>query len=258
MPRTARVKSKTGIYHIMFRGINGQTIFEDREDFLQLRDTLKTVKEKSRFELYAYCLMRNHFHLLIKEGHEGLGTIFRRMGSGYVNWYNWKYHRRGPLFQDRFRSEAVETNDYFLTVIRYIHRNPLRAGLVTEIDRYPWSSYTEYIYKPLICDTNYALGLFSRDKRKARALFAEFHMQDKDAGAAPDEFPGLPASTRISDTEATAIIKRISGAGNPVEVQKLEKWMRDDIIRRCRKEGLSIRQMERLTGISFGVIRKIK
>lgn len=137
MPRSARNKSSTGIYHIILRGINKQRIFEDNEDNRKFLETIKTHQETSEYQIYAYCLMSNHVHLLMKEGNENLGMAFRRIGASYVYWYNWKYNRRGHLFQDRYRSEAVETDEYFLTVLRYIHQNPIKAGITKEIHSYP-------------------------------------------------------------------------------------------------------------------------
>ena len=99
MPRKAREKSSTGIYHVVLRGIKRQIIFEDDEDDQKLGATLQECREKSGYEIYAYCLMSNHIHLLLKEGHESLGAVFRRLGASYVYWYNRKYNRRGHLFQ---------------------------------------------------------------------------------------------------------------------------------------------------------------
>ena len=129
MPRKARAKSKTGIYHIILRGINRQKIFNDNEDKKRLLETLLRYKEKSKYQIYAYCLMDNHIHLLLKEGEEPLAQIMRRIGGSYVYWYNHKYERVGNLFQDRFKSEVVEDDTYFLTVLRYIHQNPAKAGI---------------------------------------------------------------------------------------------------------------------------------
>jgi len=108
MPRTGRERSKSGIYHIVLRGSNRQTIFEDEEDAIKFLETLQTYKEKSGYKIYAYCLMGNHVHLLLKEEQEELGIIMRRIGASYVYWYNWKYQRCGHLFQDRYKSEVVE------------------------------------------------------------------------------------------------------------------------------------------------------
>lgn len=113
MARRARRKSRTGIYHVISRGIDRQIIFEDNEDYRRLLDTLKECQEKSGCEIYAYCLMGNHIHLLLKENKEDLGIMFRRLGASYVYWYNKKYKRRGYLFQGRYKSEAVESDSYF-------------------------------------------------------------------------------------------------------------------------------------------------
>jgi len=125
MPRQARQKSESGIYHIMLRGINQQIIFEDEEDSEKFIETLKTYKAISGYKIFAYCLMGNHCHLLLKVEKEDLVLIFKRIAGSYVYWYNWKYYRRGHLFQDRFKSEPVEDDVYFLTVLRYIHQNPV-------------------------------------------------------------------------------------------------------------------------------------
>ena len=140
MPRLPRQKSESGIYHIMLRGINQQTIFEDEEDYLKFIETLKEYKAVSGYKVFAYCLMSNHIHILIKVEKEDLDLIMKRIGGSYVYWYNWKYYRKGHLFQDRFKSEVVEDDAYFLTVLRYIHQNPVKAGIIKNIDQYKYSS----------------------------------------------------------------------------------------------------------------------
>lgn len=252
MPRVAREKSRTGIYHVILRGINGQIIFEDEEDYLKFYETLEVCKDKSDFEIYAYCFMSNHIHLLIKEGSEDLGIAFRRIGASYVYWYNWKYSRRGHLFQDRYKSEVVETDRYLLTVVRYIHRNPLKAGMVKGLADYQWSSYGEYMHKRGICDTRFILDLFSKDKGEAEKEFEIFNLQNNN-----DKCLSYSDNLRLNDAEATDIIKIVSGVNNLSELQGLAKIKRDDAIRKCREQGVSIRQLERLTGVSYGIIRSV-
>ena len=130
MPRQARKKSKSNIYHSILRGINWQIIFEDSEDYTRFIETLDRYKAVSGHKVFAYCLMSNHIHILIKEEKEEPDLIMKRIACNYVYWYNSKYYRNGHLFQDRFRSEPVETDEYFLTVLRYIHQNPIKAKLV--------------------------------------------------------------------------------------------------------------------------------
>lgn len=107
VPRQARRKSESGIYHIILRGINQQQIFEDEEDSYRFLETLSKYKEQCGYEIYAYCLMGNHIHILLKEGKENLTLVLKRIAGSYVYWYNWKYRRSGHLFQDRFKSEPV-------------------------------------------------------------------------------------------------------------------------------------------------------
>jgi putative transposase len=196
--------------------------------------------------------MNNHIHLLIKEGTESLGNTFRRVGASFVYWYNWKYSRCGHLFQDRYKSEPVETDSYFLTVLRYIHQNPSKAGIVKEIGQYPWNSYQEYTTKSEICDSKFALKLFSEDYQEALKFWQKFNQAENH-----DQCLEYDDGSRLNDTEATEMIKSIVGVKIPSEIQRYEKQKRNLVIRKLKNTGLSIRQISRLTGISFSVIRGI-
>ena len=252
MPRRAREKSSTGIYHVMLRGINGQIIFEDKEDYEKLVQIIIDYKDVCEYEIYAYCFMSNHIHLLIKEGREELGIVFRRIGASYVYWYNRKYKRSGHLFQDRYKSEAVKNDKYLLTVLRYIHQNPIKAGIENDIRKYPWSSYNEYLAKNVMCDTKFILSIFLEDEKKAIELFKKFNVQENNGKCLEYE-----ERVRIDDTEATKIIIKVARVENTTQVQSLEKEKRNKIIEELKNRGLSIRQIERLTGVSFGIIRRI-
>lgn len=252
MPRKAREKSTTGIYHIMLRGINRQEIFKDDEDYERLIQIIQEYKEVCEYKIFAYCIMNNHIHLLIKEGKEDFGRVFRRIGAKYVYWYNLKYKRVGHLFQDRYRSEVVENERYFLTVLRYIHQNPIKAGVINDIKKYPWSSYCEYFMENSICDREYTLSYFSDDGKIAMKLFKEFHIQENDDKCLENE-----ERVRIDDMDAIRIVLEVSEVENSKQVQSINKERRDEIIKELRCKGLSIRQIERLTGISFATIRKV-
>jgi len=115
------------------RGINRQSIFEDEEDKHKFIETFARYTEISCYRLFAYCLMDNHIHILLEEQKEPLAMIMKRISSSYVLWFNRKYGRCGHLFQERFKSETVDNDRYFLTVLRYIHQNPLKAKLVKDI-----------------------------------------------------------------------------------------------------------------------------
>ena len=149
MPRKAREKSGTGIYHVMLRGINHQDIFEERSDYWKF---LKLLRLQTHPEdklgrplqphciVYAYCLMTNHVHLLLRELDEGLMPPIKSISIAYAQYFNLKYERSGHLFQDRFKSEPVNDMGYFITLLRYIHQNPIAAGIAASVSGYTWSS----------------------------------------------------------------------------------------------------------------------
>jgi len=244
MPRAAREKSSTGIYHVILRGMNRQTIFEDEEDSEKFLQTLGKYQKKSEFVLYAYCLMGNHVHLLIKEEGEDLGVVFRRIGASYVYWYNLKYDRCGHLFQDRYKSETVEGDRYFLAVLRYIHQNPLKAGLVKELEHYPWSSYREYITKGKFTDINYALGLFNNDRLKATREFKDFHKTE-----GQQKCLDIDERKKWKDADAIELIKSVCHVANCKEVHKLDREKQNHYFKLLNEEGLTARQISRITGI---------
>ena len=171
MTRQLRKQSATGIHHVMLRGINRQTMFEDDDDFRKFVFILKDMVQPhdqlrrplpSRCAIYSYCLMPNHVHLLIQEKADGLAAVVRDIASRFARYYNDKYGHFGHLFQDRYKSEPVNDAGYFLILVRYIHQNPLKAGIVEDIINYPWSSWKEYVTddcKASFCSTK---AVFSR------------------------------------------------------------------------------------------------
>lgn len=252
MPRKARKKSESGIYHILMRGINRQVIFEDEDDYFKFLQTIDKYKEQSGYEVYAYCLMDNHVHLLLKIGQEPLEQVMRRICGSYVYWYNTKYQRIGYLFQDRFKSEVVENDSYFLTVLRYIHQNPMKAGLVKSPEQYQWSSMREYIDKPRIINPTYPLNFFGKEIKKKQKSFSEFCNTRTD-----DQCLEIESKIKISDKEARSLILQVCQIENASELQTFEKACRDKCLKELKeKYHLSMRQIERITGINRGVVLK--
>lgn len=251
MPRKAREKSKNGNYHIILRGINKQIIFEDEEDNTKFLQTLNEYKNKSGYKIYGYCLMENHAHILLQEVEEGIETIMRRIGSSYVYWYNWKYKRCGHLFQDRYKSEPIENESYFLTVLRYIHQNPVKAGITKDIESYKWSSYNEFIDKEEIADIDFVLKIFDSNREKAIEKFKTYHREIND-----EKCLDIEEKMRLTDDEAIEVIKRICNLKSCLEIQKIDQHTRDKYLKRLKEESLSTRQITRLTGISRGIVLK--
>jgi len=252
LPRSARMISESGIYHIMLRGINRQAIFEDDEDIQRLLETIVRYKEICKYEVYAYCIMSNHVHLLLKETEDAISNVVKRISGSYVFWYNKKYERCGHLFQERYKSEAVENDEYFLTVLRYIHQNPIKAGMVKDISTYKWNSYNEYIKEAVVINEDFVLGMFSNDKAKAIELFCKFNYQKNNDMCLEDE-----DKIRVSDSELKERLVKL-GIANASEFRQFEKGKRNEFIRELKSiEGVTIRQLSRITGISKSMINSI-
>ena len=165
MGRQARQLSRTGFYHVIFRGINRQHIFEEECDYSYLLRILGLLKAEMNFEIHAYCLMSNHVHLLLKENQIGdISLIMKRLLTKYAMSFNRKYQRSGALIASRYKSTPVEVDEYFIPLQRYIHQNPLRAGIVAKLEAYPFSSYREYVHGGCMTDTAFSLSFLGRDE----------------------------------------------------------------------------------------------
>lgn len=141
MSRQARQRSITGIYHVIQRGVGRMLIFLEDDDRRMFINLLRQ-QVGEHFKVYAYCLLDNHIHLIVKS--DQLSVSIHRIFTVYAMWFNHKYERTGYLFQDRFKSEAIEDQGYLLRCLRYVLQNPLKAGLCDKISAYKWSSYHAY------------------------------------------------------------------------------------------------------------------
>ncbi len=184
MPRQARRKGEFSIYHIIQRGNERKNLFISDDDRSRFIETLEKMKKKYNFLLYAYCLMDNHVHLLIDDNGNDISMLVKSINISYVYYFNRKYKRCGHLFQDRFRSELIDNDGYLLEVSRYIHNNPVRAGIVKEPPEYRWSSYSIYTGRVKdICgliDKGRILDIFSSNRVKAVKEYAQFVSKEGD------------------------------------------------------------------------------
>ena len=244
-----RKKSHSGIYHVMLRGNNKQIIFEDDEDYRKYLRVLQEYKETCEFEVLAYCLMSNHIHILMRPGEVSLAIVFQKIGAKYVRWYNTKYERVGHLFQDRYRSEPVDGERHVLKVVRYIHMNPVKAGICSKPEDYKYSSFRRYFSGNPLVDSGRIS--FLMDEKE----FADFHNESNE-----DEFMDIDTIGRrsISDKKALDIMYEISGCCTIAEFQTLAKEQRNSAIKEMRKAGVSIRQASRLTGVSRRIVERCK
>lgn len=248
MPREARKISCSNIYHAMLRGINRQVIYEEDADRRVFMMALKECKDVSGFKLHAFCLMPNHVHLLIEPAGEPLELIFKRLGVKYVGWFNRKYDRAGHLFQDRFRSENVEDNRYFMTVLRYILQNPMKAGMESQPGSYPWSSYLAY-KKGIgsITDTQYAIDLFGSQE----ALIDYVLLGNEDTVMDEDQF-----DWRMKIEKAKEIMEQVSGCATVSDFQRLDRQIQKEYAVKIYLAGVSAYQIAKMTGMSKSTVER--
>lgn len=255
MPRRSRQHSPTGVYHVMLRGIDRRDIFADDQDrgkFLKILRSVTAPEDRDGNPLppychiHAYCLMDNHIHLLIAEGAEDIGMVMKRIGVSYVSYFNKRHERLGPLFHDRFRSEPVGDSGYFITLLRYIHQNPVEAEMVTAPEQYPWSSWHEYSAKPISRDK----AICSRTLPFASLPWhelCEMVINVSGGGIAPHS---KIEGGRKTDNEARRALEQLCG-GDLATLQTISKEERKLIIRRAIAGGINMRQLARITGIEY-------
>ena len=176
MPRLPRLFVPDGIYHVISRGVKQSRIFQedcDRMDFLRL---IRLTRDDEPFILHDYCLMGNHYHLLLQPAGGSLSKIMQSINSVYSNRFNKRHGATGHVLQGRFHSIPVEADAYLTTVSRYIHLNPVRAGLVNRPEDYPWSNYRAMITgtPDSLADSRFVLGYFGYEVGRQRQAYKQF------------------------------------------------------------------------------------
>lgn len=293
MPRTARETSQTGIYHAILRGVNKQQIFECHEDyehFIQVLqrqcgmtahkpsqgysrytnyELLEALSSKPAPEdpadeqqavpvrhcyIYAYCLMGNHVHLLLKGADEEIGEVMKRITSSYVYYYNHKYGRIGHLFQERFKSQPVEDWEYFLTLLRYIHQNPLKPQLVTDLRDYHWSSWREYlgVSGTPFCSTTPVLSRISIEELSE---IVNTPLTETEEDLMMDYEPKVKKA-KYTDREVWEKITEYCGSTNSAEFQALKRPYQKHIMYYLHEQGVGARTIARLTGVTYSIVQK--
>ena len=250
MPRTARKVSASGVYHIVLRGINKQTIFYDDEDKEVFLNRMKLIKEEMPYEVYGFCIMSNHIHLLMKEQETQIGRIMQKILCSYVHWYNRKYERIGNLFQDRYKSEPIEKDSHLLCCLRYIHQNPVKAGMVKEVGEYDWSSHGVYAgNKKSFVNTELLLNMLDGTEGY-KAFVSEIETM---------EFGEFENKIALSDKKLKENIEQISKKHGITDIMELGKEARNEILLMLRQiPGASIRQISRVTGAPVSIVRYMK
>lgn len=240
MARPLRLEFEGAYYHITSRGDQRGKIFfdvRDRERFLEI---LKRTKERYGYLLHAYALMDNHYHLFIETPKANLSQIMQNINTSYTVYVNKRHKRYGHLFQGRFKGIIVDKDTYLMVLTRYIHLNPVRAGIVKRPEDYRWTSYMEYIgagkEKELLVDITETLSCFSKTKGTAMKAYREFindgigeednPLEDVEAGI-------VVGSNRFKDLIRKLLQKRKPDEEIPQLKRLREKIHIDRIIKVC-------------------------
>lgn len=171
MARPLRIQYPNAVYHVMNRGLAQTSIFHAKQDYEMFLQVVDEAWQRWRFEVYAYCLMGNHYHLCLKTPEAKLSRIMRQINGVYTQRFNRAHRRDGPLFRGRYKAMLIEAEEYLGQVVRYIHLNPVEAGLIKNPKDYPWSSHKDYLARkaPRWLSTEALMGWFN-----SRHAFHEF------------------------------------------------------------------------------------
>ena len=258
MPRIARVYSELKVYHIIIRGIDKQDIFLDKYDKDKFLKIIVETKEKYNYEVYAYCLMDNHVHLIIYDKDEMISKIMQSIEIRYVSYFNIKYDRVGHLFQDRFHSKRIEDRDYLKLACRYIHQNPAKAG-IAKTEEYKWSSYQEYIKTPKIINNKLLLLIFSKEKEVAKQEFINFHNVNvnEDKETEITNILEYELNVKFTDDEIRKYICDLLEIKNIRDISKYDTKIRKEQLLKIKcLNKVSISQLARVLGINRKIIER--
>ena len=273
MPRKARLDAPGTLHHAVIRGIERGRIVEDDQDRKNFVSRLGNLAQETKTLIYAWSLMTNHAHMLLRSGPSGLPKFMRRLLTGYSVTYNLRHHRSGHLFQNRYRSVVCDEDAYFRELVRYIHLNPLRAGLVrtlSELDPYPWSGHAVLMgrVKHEWQGREYVLSWFGKGVGEGRRAYRKYMGEGVAQGRRPDlvggglvrSYGGWSAvlSLRGKGEEAETTDARVLGKGDfvdrvlregarwslhPMKQKEWRRRIRKIIEHRCLEKGMNVEEV---------------
>ena len=256
MTRITRKYSSSKTYHIILKGIDNQNIFYediDRNVFLKY---MAITKKDYNYNIYAYCLMDNHVHMVTQIEKEFLSKSMQSLMVRYVRYFNKKYQRIGTLVQNRFKSKNIENQRYFLEVCKYVHQNPENAG-IAKIEDYKWSSYQEYLGRENLVDKRVLLHYYDNDIKK----FIE-HTKKCDNYEYLKELSEYEMIRKLTDEEVTNIIMKIFDIRNVSDISYFFKGLDKKELIECNGKMKNIKgsnktQIARIIRISRSDIERI-
>jgi REP element-mobilizing transposase RayT len=252
MARPLRLEYPGALYHVSSRGNGRANIFrsdKDRDVFLKILDA---VIQKYHWLLHAYCLMDNHYHLVVETPEGNLSRGMRQLNGMYTQKFNWRHHECGHIFQGRYKAILVDKESYLLELCRYVALNPVRAGIREQPENWPWSSYSPtagFSSSPSFLATDWVLGQFGRKKKQAQARYQAFVLEGITKESPWREVKGqiFLGDTRFVDTFRVLLhdkrqIKEIPRAQRLIERPSLE-----DLFSRARGKENRNRRIYRPT-----------
>jgi len=224
MARPLRIAFPGAFYHVIVRGNQRQDIFFDNQDREAYLERVKRYKIELEFILYAYVLMVNHVHLLIETPSMSISKIMQRINLTYTQYFNKKYGKVGHLFQGRYKAFLCDRDEYLLSLIRYIHLNPVRGNFVKEPHDYPWSSHRDYLAgNEDLVDTKRALRFFSERILEARKHYEDFVDEALGQGKNESLYQGQQQQILGSDEFTKEVEKKIVGLDRPIRKPSLQE-----------------------------------
>ncbi|MGN0037888.1 MAG: transposase [Coriobacteriales bacterium] len=251
--RNVRKWAESGIYHVIQRGVGRQIIFEEEQDYCLLSELLCASFEAHGVELLCYCFMSNHFHLLVRGDRDDLSEAMKIACGTYAQRFNEKYDRVGHLFQGRFKSEPIDDEAYLLTVVRYIHQNPVVAGICSSCGEYAWSSYNRVLAGSGLSDGEAMIA----DLFGSLSGYVEYHKELVGKGACVEAFAARRGPQVFQEEDVLRIAEERLGKGAIESLKGWDKPARNRAIKTLGDAGLSVRQIERLTGVPRSTVSRL-
>jgi REP element-mobilizing transposase RayT len=243
-----RLCSEADIYHVTTRGVAQQIIFEDDNDREFFLSRMRFYVDECEVHLLAWCLMSNHIHLLVQAELEKTRTFMHKLLASYAIHFNNRHRRSGHLFQGRFDSVPIETDEQLMTAMRYIHRNPLSIP-GQSLETYCLSSYREYLGQPFITEVSYIMRLFD-----GMDEFVAFH----DAWDPSDEseLRAKRARQKVSDENAIEFAKQLLRIDSIGIIASSDKPTRNRYLATLKRHGLPVQQVSRITGLGRNIVQR--
>ncbi len=242
MARKPRIHYPGAFYHVILRGNARQDIFFDDADRFHFYLLMQEGTERYRYCIHAFCLMTNHVHLLVQVADLSLSRIMQNISFRYTRWSNWRQGKSGHLFQGRYKAVLVDADEYLLELVRYLHLNPVRAGIAKDPLEFPWSSHRAYCGKEIIpwLTPDLTLSAFGKRRDAARRKFHQFVLEGLDEGHRPEFHGGIGVDSRVLGNESF-VDKVLGSEDNSVRRIGIEEV----VSAVCRFYGVSVEDLRR-------------